>query len=720
VEHDGFHHPLAALTAGHNWSRVTDIKAAPLEEQRVSRAPRRADIQGIRALAVLLVVAFHAGLPVPGGYVGVDVFFVISGFVITGMLIREKRDTGRISLTTFYLRRFRRLVPALALMVLVVVAVSALPFNTLSSQRAVSTTAIGTMFLFGNIAIARSTGGYFDQGAMLNPLLHTWSLAVEEQFYLVFPVLLIAGWAIGKRVGRPRVGLFVAIVGLALASLAVALATSTGLSTPLVPEEFLGFYSPVGRAWEFAAGALLAMTASRIRPPSRVMARLLGAAAIVLLAFSVLAFDEGSVFPGPLTIIPVVATVLLIYIGVTPANPVSAVLASKPATALGDISYSWYLWHWPSIVFAGFLWPQSPVALLLAAALSVIPAIASYRLVEQPARLRLGQTPLKTAALVAATLVLPVALAGSLAFALNRNYWSPQVASVQATQQMHAGIAAGCLSYIPLTESTQSDCEWNADAPGRPVFLVGDSIAEHYSEAMIGATKNLQRPLFIATAGGCPLYTVELPVPGEARDEDVTAERCGTYIAGTLDWLEKQPAGIVVMGASDVPWWAPTSLISSETFIGTDDEIDAARRFASVPLETKKEAIRVGLESTAKRLRAAGHTVVIAQAPPGHRYPAPLWSPLDCSVATIMAGECHTSAPLGEVEKVQKLSREAVSEAASRSSAAVLDLRDYFCREGVCVTQRGDLGLYLDAVHISVPASRALVPRFSEFLAAQE
>ena len=160
----------------------------------MATAARRRDIQGLRAIAVLVVVAFHAGLPMPGGFVGVDVFFVISGYVIATMLQREWQATGRVDFVRFYVRRFKRLTPALALTVLVTMLVSAFVLSPLGSQQAAGQTALGALFLSANAVIATITGGYFDAPAEGNPLLNMWSLSVEEQFYLIFPLLLAVAW----------------------------------------------------------------------------------------------------------------------------------------------------------------------------------------------------------------------------------------------------------------------------------------------------------------------------------------------------------------------------------------------------------------------------------------------------------------------------------------------------------------------------------------------
>ena len=170
----------------------------------VVQGNRRRDIQGLRAIAVIMVVAFHAGLPVPGGFVGVDVFFVISGFVITAMLHREWEKTGRIKFGTFYLKRFKRLAPALALMVGVTLMISTVIFSPFGHQTYAAATGIGALLMSANFVIAKTTGGYFGPTAENNPLLNTWSLSVEEQFYLVFPALIALGWYLAKRHGFLR------------------------------------------------------------------------------------------------------------------------------------------------------------------------------------------------------------------------------------------------------------------------------------------------------------------------------------------------------------------------------------------------------------------------------------------------------------------------------------------------------------------------------------
>ena len=330
---------------------------------------RRADIQGLRAIAVLSVIAYHAGLPIPGGFTGVDVFFVISGFVITEMLLRERKTRNRISLKNFYLRRFKRLMPALALMVTFTVLVSSLLLSTQGPQQIAAQTGLGAMLFVANIVIAYTTGNYFDAPAESNPLLHTWSLSVEEQFYFIFPATLVAVWSISRlRSSKHAASITIALIS--LFSFGLALMGSRGYGYLLGNNAWLiEFYSPFTRIWEFGVGALVALTgiaAANGRNSRRSFATPLAATGTVLLLAGFFTINSATPFPGPWTLLPVMGTLCLIVAGKTP-NFVSQWISTKPMVKIGDWSYSLYLWHWPFIVFAILIWPGSWIAPLAAA-----------------------------------------------------------------------------------------------------------------------------------------------------------------------------------------------------------------------------------------------------------------------------------------------------------------------------------------------------------------
>jgi peptidoglycan/LPS O-acetylase OafA/YrhL len=284
-----------------------------------ARAPsswRRADIQGLRAVAVLLVVAFHAGLPVPGGFIGVDVFFVISGFVITELILRSLDTPGGFRFRTFYARRLKRLLPALALMVAVVLALSIVLLSPLGAQQTAAATGLGAVFFVANFVIYSLTGDYFDAPAETNPLLHTWSLSVEEQFYFIFPALMVLAWWLAhrRRSGGRRMS-FILLSGLAVLSFLLCVAMSfgwSGLRAIERPAEW-AFYSSLTRAWEFAVGALLAMalTSARMRT-TRLPGQALSVMGALLLIISAFAITGSSTFPGFIVAVPVLGTLLVI------------------------------------------------------------------------------------------------------------------------------------------------------------------------------------------------------------------------------------------------------------------------------------------------------------------------------------------------------------------------------------------------------------------------
>jgi peptidoglycan/LPS O-acetylase OafA/YrhL len=459
------------------------------------RGSRRLDIQGLRAVAVLMVVAFHAGLPVHGGFVGVDVFFVISGFVITGLLQREWAAAERVRFGAFYVRRFKRLTPALALMVGSTAVASALFLSPLGPQQTVAKTAVGAMLLTANRAIAATTGGYFDPPAASNPLLNTWTLSVEEQFYLAFPALLALGWFLRSRSRRFKRSPAI-IVGLVAAlSFSLAFYGSSGYFRP-TGSWLLGFYSPLTRAWEFAVGALLALALTARKPTfrPRSLALYLGVLGASLLAASLRLIDGNTPFPGPWTLLPVAGTLLLLLAGTDDSNIVTRALALRPMVKIGDWSYSIYLWHWPLIVFATLLWPASSNAILLAAVLSFAPALASYRWLEQPIRALAGLTRPRLATLITAVVLSPILVAGAMG-AVATHYWTPRYDSGDIPIAHDGDIGETAWhryvsdTFYPCTpkairaRALKWDgilrCQQSKPGPLVSVAIIGDSHAEH-------------------------------------------------------------------------------------------------------------------------------------------------------------------------------------------------------------------------------------------------
>ena len=327
-------------------------------DRRSRRADFRTDIEGLRAVAILAVVAFHAGLSaVPGGYVGVDVFFVISGFLITEHLGRELFKSGQISFGAFYARRARRLLPSALLVIGVTVAVSCAVLPPLQAM-AVAKDGLANAFYVGNYRYALQATNYLSVSGPVSPLLNYWSLGVEEQFYLVWPALLVAAslvwWHRPKRTRPPSQGKaqpLLAAVVVAMALLAVcSLAFSIWLTRVNEP---WAFFSLPTRAWELAVGGLLALGAPRLRRlPPRWMS-VLSWAGIGAIVFSAVAFTAATPFPGTAALVPVLGAAAVVAGGCAPSRLGAVWLLGRwPMQVIGRVSYTWYLWHWPALVLA--------------------------------------------------------------------------------------------------------------------------------------------------------------------------------------------------------------------------------------------------------------------------------------------------------------------------------------------------------------------------------
>lgn len=333
----------------------------------------RSDIDGLRAIAVLAVVLYHYGLGgLQGGFIGVDVFFVISGFLITG-IIQAEMQQGKFTLAGFYERRARRIFPALFTVLLVTLLAGV--FLLLPSDLARLGQAASATILFVSNALYFRQSGYFDSGSDFNALLHTWSLGVEEQFYLGLPLLLML-------VHRYRPAWLLRVVALcALLSFVACVAVQPRWAKAVF------FLSPF-RAWELLSGGLLAL-GSVPRIEHRTMRNVAGVAAVLTLFGTIAFMHEGVDFPGWKAAIPVAATVLLIHVGSSGGSLVSTLLGWRPLVFVGLISYSLYLWHWPLLVFAKYRNGMAPLETVPALGLlgvAILLTTASYYWVEQPLR----------------------------------------------------------------------------------------------------------------------------------------------------------------------------------------------------------------------------------------------------------------------------------------------------------------------------------------------
>jgi peptidoglycan/LPS O-acetylase OafA/YrhL len=341
----------------------------------------RPDVEGLRAIAVLFVVLYHAHLPgISGGFVGVDVFFVISGFLITGLLVREHEQRASISIPGFYARRARRILPASTLVVLLTVFATYHWLGFLEGN-AVAVDAKWTAVFLANIHLAQIGTSYFGSQAPPSPLQNMWSLGVEEQFYVVWPGLFLLVAAVGRRL-NVRMKLGVLLVMIVTASFVWSILQTSNNST-------WAYFSPLTRAWELGVGALVAIAAPLLGRISRKTALAMGCLGAVGVVGSGFLFNASTPYPGSAAALPVFGTALLIAAGTAAASlPTERILSTRPFQWFGARSYSLYLWHWPILIIAAehsFV-PLSLWQNLLCVLVAIVAAALSYRFVETPVR----------------------------------------------------------------------------------------------------------------------------------------------------------------------------------------------------------------------------------------------------------------------------------------------------------------------------------------------
>ena len=657
----------------------------------MSRPAHRPAIQGLRAVAVLMVVAYHAGLPAPGGFTGVDVFFVISGFVIAEMLRREWTTTGTIGLRTFFRRRVRRLLPALALVIIVTLVLSVLIVAPLEQPARTALTGLGGLLVSANVVIAVTTGDYFDAPAETNPLLHLWSLSVEEQFYLVLPILLLVAWRRASRRGRggalPAVLLFGA-VSVVLLALGPRIVAATGL-----PAALFGFYSPIVRTWEFLVGVLLALTVRwrDVGPRARGIA---GVAGVALLAAATFAIDATTPFPGVATVLPVAGAALLIVATEARSGRLHDLLAARPLVAIGDRSYAWYLWHWPAIVLAGVAlgddaraaWVVPAVALA-----SLLPARWSYRAVEQPIRAR-RDAPLRPAILVGA-FAAPVTVAALMAVGAANAWFDPELA--YAAEQLDARSVsqqAGCHALLDEYGPERFDACWfgpSADAP--PILLIGDSNASTAADPIVAAGERLGRPVSVISGPTCPPFVGTAPR---------TSDACRELVEATYAWLATQPPGDVVLVATDGYWYPGGGAVA-----------DAL-------------AYSAALQASVEVVRAAGHRAVLVTPIPAFQGLADgvsddTWRMSSCTLIGFFRDACGDAFTITPDWPQQTLWR-ATAEVAAVTGAGLVDLTPHVCPGGECRTDRDGRWDYRDGVHLSARRSAELADVYLAALRADD
>ena len=461
----------------------------------------REDIQGLRGVAVVSVILFHLNGLLPGGFIGVDIFFVISGFVITKSIYESWRQNGKFNLVPFYSRRVKRLLPALSVMITVISTLIFFLFSPLGMQQNSSKTAIGSLLLAANYVTAKVTSNYFSLPAATNPFLHTWSLSVEEQFYLIFPLFfIILGFTTSFRL-RGRV-LFHSIFTISLISFCLM------ISGP-IPGWLSGFYSPITRAWEFGVGILSFLFSKNIGMKFRSNTYLEALRAISLgaLVFSLLEFNPNSGYPSVKLLLPVLATGCLLAYGAS--QRINTVLSSRPSTYIGDRSYSLYLWHWPFIVLSNYLFPENELALYAFLGLGIVFAIVAYRFFENPIRKKQNMSFRHISMMTIVFLLVPLIAASTVGYVAKKVYF-PRFETGAIQGNFEGDI--GAIGFEAFVNAHTSQCRNQAENPSvreceADIAVLGDSHAEHL---VPGFVKNYPK-LVVIDLGNLILDSVHGP-----------------------------------------------------------------------------------------------------------------------------------------------------------------------------------------------------------------
>ena len=682
--------------------------AASSEDRDNRSSHHRRDIQGLRALAVLFVVAFHADLPIPGGFVGVDVFFVISGFVIAAMLQRELDGGGGVDFVRFYTRRFRRLLPALAVTFTVVALVSLVLLSPLGPLQATARTGIAASLFSANLQLNAVRGhGYFDLASEANALLHTWSLSVEEQFYLVFPALLFVLWRIVPRQrGWTRAVRFVLLAVAMLLSFAMCVALTYRPSTRL--HSTFAFYASPTRAWEFGVGVLLAVAIREVRRVPTVVGESLMVVGAATVLWAALAFDGQTTFPGIAALVPVAGTAMLIAGGTVSTGGLVRLLSARPVVWVGDVSYGWYLWHWPLIVMAAAWLPGRAAATTVAALVALVPTAASFRWVERPIRLDDRIVGRRVAALVLACTIVPVVAwitVGAIAGAERR---SGAIAAFAEQVRPHADRERGCDNRTPLGERDLPECTWSVEGAKGEAVLVGDSNAGHFTEPVVAAGNALGWDVTVATSHGCPFLDL---FRRTSLDPTFDTQPCHDQVQQTVAELVDRRPAVVVIAMSSVEYIEP----SSEHLRSPDEPSEASTPAAKAALWER------GLVQVLEPLEQAGIPVLVVHPVP--QFAEVLgdgWSAETCPAGQIWLGmQCGIERSRADVdrERARAVAAEERAVAEVGGATATLDLADDLCPEGRCSTDRGGVQIYRDATHLSVPGAAGLTDRFERALA---
>ncbi|MBF4462086.1 MULTISPECIES: acyltransferase family protein [unclassified Rathayibacter] len=698
--------------------------------------PGRLDIQGLRALAVIVVILDHiAGWP-SGGFVGVDIFFVISGFLITGLLIREWDRTSHISFSGFYARRVKRIVPAATVVLVATIAASAALYGQRQFQ-SISLDAVFAFFFTANWRFAAAGTDYFSDGGAVSPLQHFWSLSVEEQYYFVWPwLMLLILWLIVKVAKRSassaRLIVGLAIVTLSVASLAWAMYESTANPT-------VAYFSTLSRTWELGAGATLAIFVAPLSRLPALLRPVLAWVGLVGIGVSLFLINDSLPFPAPWALLPVLSTVLVLAANSGTQQQAAYLwpLTNPVSKYLGDISYSLYLWHFPIVIFAGSFFPAGSAGLLLSSFVATLLfSIASYHLIEWPAqksplftagrrserrevwlrwarefgpRYKYGSVALlalATSGIVAVAFAppppappaaiapapvptttdgasaQPVTAAATLASQIEQALalkafptFDPAIGDISTEELFATVTTSDCLNISSTQQSI--DCESGPTDTGLDVVVLGDSYGIAWTPGIKAALEPLGYRIHPMTRGECPASWVSVKhTSGSAFPECDTAH----------EWRQERIAEI-----------------KPELTIIAQSQPTIYRMESKGSPKDHAEELADGLRRTVDGIAANTGRIIVLSSPPDGKQMR------ECATNFGSPADCVTKP---QPDFVTTINDE--ENALKGTTAEYVDTRDWFCESGRCPGFVGSTPIRVDTGHLSIQYSTMLAPVIAE------
>lgn len=678
----------------------------------------RPDIEGLRAVAVLAVVLYHAGVPgLHGGFVGVDVFFVVSGFLITGLLVGEAARTGTVGLTSFYAARARRLLPAAALVLIATSVAATVLLPPLQARNVLGDTIAGALYL-GNYRFAIEGTDYLAADTPPSPLQHYWSLGVEEQFYLLWPALILGtAWWLRHRSAGSRRGTASTLPYLVV--LAVVAGGSLALSvlwTRTLPA--WAFFSLPTRAWELAIGGLVALTAAQWRRLPPVCAAIVGWGGLVLVLATCHQIGPATPYPGTAALLPVLGTALVIGAGcATPDLGVGRLLSKPGLRALGRVSYSWYLWHWPALLLApALIGAELGLGGRLAMVLiSLGLAILTLHLVENPARfaaalrssawrsLAVGATATGVAvcARLALLAVRPVPAGSGAPVPAAAIVDPPSLRAPTPSEQLREAVAQsvrphavpsnltprldaitkpevfvnGCV--LSWEDVAQPECVSGVPDSTLKVSLIGDSHAAMWQPALEPVAQQQGWRLETLAKVTCPLMKLPIVSPYLGRE----FSECKQWRAAVLERIERERPGLIVL--------------------------DMVRRYgADFGFVSYDQPWLDGLTRLVAQLRGTGARVLVLGPVPDPHGPVPTC--VSAHIDDALACAPQRSTAMND----NGIAAEAAAVRAGGGQYA--DLGEYFCADQRCPVIVGNTLAFRDDNHITTEYAQLMSPVIGE------